>query len=227
VAQFNAKTDSNTAALTEKLADALEQKTGKRPYVVIARFHRKFIDANRSAKSAYESEQAKPVYDAYQQALATARQEIIARWGRGVLLDIHGQAAAAKTIFRGTRNGKTVTHLVKRFGKDALTGGQSMFGQLAEQGFDVAPPANSNAKEDKYTGGHIVLTYGSAAGGTFDAIQLEFGSHHRSAAEIPATAGKVANAIAAFAKQYLPAEEQKPQGGDAHKQVSEPETHAQ
>ena len=144
VARFNPKIDSNTAVLTEKLADALEQKTGKRPYVVIARFHRKFIDANRSPGSAYESEQAKPVYDAYQQALAKSRQDVIARWGSGILIDIHGQGAAPETIYRGTQNGKTTTHLVNRFGKEALIGEKSLIGQLAKQGFNVAPPVDSH-----------------------------------------------------------------------------------
>lgn len=47
---------------TEKLADAIESKMGKRPYVVIARFARKYLDANRRARNAFESPESELVY---------------------------------------------------------------------------------------------------------------------------------------------------------------------
>ena len=207
VEKFVADSDTDTDRLTEELADAIAKITGKRPYVVIARFHRKFIDANRAPEFAYESDKAKATYDAYQQAIVVARQKIIDRWGSGILLDIHGQALARDTIFRGTQNGKTAAHLVKQFGEDALTGEKSLFGQLAKQGFTVVPPIGSQDKEKHYTGGHIVATYGSAEGGTFDAIQLELGSTLRSAAERVQTAKKMSLAITSFAEDYLPKKE--------------------
>lgn len=213
VDRFQPRMDTNTDRLTEMLADAIEKQTGKRPFVVIARFHRKFIDANRAPGDAYESEQAKPVYDAYHQALAAARKEIVDRWGSGLLLDVHGQAAARNTIFRGTRDGSTTTHLTKLHGREALIGADSLCGQLARQGFHVVPPVGSDDKEEFYNGGHTVVTYGSGAAGTLDAIQLELGSHHRSAAQLPHTAGKMAVAVGLFAKKYLPVAERKLQTG--------------
>jgi N-formylglutamate amidohydrolase len=210
VDRFQPKMDTNTDRLVELLTDAIEKQTGKRPFVVIARFHRRFIDANRAPEDAYESEQAKPVYDAYHQALAAARKEVIERWGSGLLLDVHGQAAAINTIFRGTRDGKTTTHLIRLHGREALTGADSLCGQLAKQGFHVAPAVGSDGKEEFYNGGHTVVTYGSGSGGTLDAIQLELGSHHRSAAQLPQTAEKMAAAVVLFAKSYLPSKEQNP-----------------
>ena len=210
VPRFVAKTDAETDRLTEALAEAIAKKTGKRPFVLIARFHRKFIDANRPPESAYESEQAKPVYDAYHQALAALRQQVVERWGSGIVLDIHGQALERDTIFRGTQNGKTTTHLINRFGKEAHIGENSLGGLLTKEGFKFVPGVHSLDNEDHYSGGHTVITYGSGSGGTVDAIQLELGSAHRAAAEVPATAEKLANAIVAFAKSYLPAEEKKP-----------------
>ena len=85
VPQFVARSDSWTDELTEKLADEIEKNTGKRPYVVIAKFHRKFIDANRPPERAYESKAAKETYDTYHKALADARAKVIARWGTGIL----------------------------------------------------------------------------------------------------------------------------------------------
>ncbi len=208
VERFNPRSDSNTDILTERLADAIEKKLSKRPYVVIARFHRKYVDANRRGRDAYESEEAKVVYDSYHQALAKARSQVMERWGRGILFDIHGQAVEPKAILRGTQNGKTTAHLVGRFGRETLIGETSLFGQLASQGLPVIPAVGTDDRERVgYDGGYTVITHGSGSGGTLDAIQLEFGNELRSNEAIPSTVSKLTDAVAAFAKQYLSTEE--------------------
>jgi N-formylglutamate amidohydrolase len=213
VRQFNRKSDWNTARVAEALADALEKKLGERPYVVIARFHRRYIDANRPARDAYETPAAKATYDAYHAAIVEARRDVAARWGRGLLLDIHGQAMLPDAVIRGTRNGKTTSALIDRFGRKTLIGENSLFGQLAGQGFKVVPPVGSDDREvPSYNGGHTVQTYGSGDGGSIDAIQLELGRKLREAGAIGKTAEGLANAIAAFAKDHLPAAE--PREGD-------------
>ena len=211
--RFNHKSDSNTDILTEKLADALELKLGKRPYVVIARFHRKYIDANRRPADAFESVEAKATYDEYHAAIAAACKEVTARWGRGVVLDIHGQAAQPGVVLRGTQDGKTVAHLLKQSGREAVYGETSLFGELARQGFAIFPAVGSSeAESPNYSGGHTVGIHGSSSGGTIDAIQLELGSQYRDSKAVGDGAEKLANAISAFAKSYLPAEEQNPTG---------------
>jgi hypothetical protein len=55
VAQFTIERDSNTAELAELLAVKLGVRLGAKPFLVIAHFERKFIDANRSENSAFES----------------------------------------------------------------------------------------------------------------------------------------------------------------------------
>ena len=207
VKRFVRTKDMWTDQLTVKLADAIEKETGKRPYVVIAKFHRKFIDANRSADLAYESPEAKPVYDAYHQAIASARREVLQRWGRGILFDVHGQAAEAKAIFRGTQNGQTTSHLVEKFGQEVLSGEASVFGLFAKEGIAVLPDLGSDHRETRYTGGYVVRTYGSSSGGTMDAIQLELGRELRSPKNNDETARMVANAIVEFSQKYLPKKE--------------------
>ena len=205
VPQFVARSDSWTDELTEKLADEIEKNTGKRPYVVIAKFHRKFIDANRPPERAYESKAAKETYDTYHKALADARAKVIARWGTGILLDIHGQAAEPDTIIRGTRNGRTITHLIEKFNRDSLISESSLFGHLSAQGLAVHPPVNSTRNEQtSYSGGYIVGTYGSVKGGALDAIQLELGRNLRRPTVNSETAKKLATAILNFSSQYLP-----------------------
>lgn len=219
-ARFTSKADLNTDKIAEKLADALEQKLGRRPYVVIARFHRKYLDANRGSEDAYESAEAKAVYEAYHAAIESARREVISRWGRGVLLDIHGQALLPGAVLRGTQNGKTASHLVSRSGREALYGETSLFGQLAKQDFTVVPPIGSiDLEHPKYNGGYTVGTHGSASGGTVDAIQLELGRGYRDTEAVSDTADKLANAIAIFAKKYLPVEAQQTRAGDGSKRT--------
>lgn len=197
--------DTGTEELAYKIAASIEARMGKKPYFVVARFHRKFIDPNRPPEIAYESPRAKPVYDRYHGTLARYSAAVQKRWGRGLLLDVHGQGSAADTIFRGTQNGKTVTLLAQRFGPKAIDGPQSFFGLLAEHGCKVHP-SDGGREQAGFTGGYIVKTYGSHEGQGIDAFQLEFGGDYRAKGRQADTAAKVADAVAAFAKLYLPAE---------------------
>jgi N-formylglutamate amidohydrolase len=194
--------DTNTDRLALDIADALEAKMGKKPYVVIAKFHRKYIDANRPEGVGLESPKAKPIYEGYHRALRDACKEVQRKWGRGLLLDVHGQGSAADTIFRGTKNGTTVKLLVDRFGEKAHNGPRSFFGLLETAGLKGFPLDGSKERSG-FTGGYIVQSYGSHTGYGIDAIQLEFGGDFRAMDKTKDTAVKLANAVDAYAKLYL------------------------
>lgn len=200
---FAAGRDTNTDWLAEELAAFVEAKTGRRPYLVVANFHRKFIDVNRPMEIACEHPRAKPVYTRYHAALVKACRAVQREYGRGLLLDIHGQGLARDTIFRGTQNGRTVTLLTQRFGIKAHVGPESLFGLLAAAGWKAQPTDNSR-EQAGYTGGFIVQTYGSHTGYGIDAIQLEFGGAFRDRATVNKTAKTLAEVIDEFAKRYLP-----------------------
>ena len=210
--KFVKERDDNADVLALRLADAIERHTGSRPYLVIARFHRKFVDANRPPEGAYESEAARPHYEAYHDALREACRAVRERWGRGLLIDVHGQSADKGAIFRGTINGKTIQGLLKKFGGAAITGPDSILGQLDSRGYKVLPPCGDpNARETQYSGGYTVATH-AAEGCGIDGIQLEFGLNLRSADTINRTAEDVALSIAAFAKTFLPPKAAVPAG---------------
>ena len=151
IAKFTTVRDENTAELAEKLAAALEKKLGGRPYLIIARFERTFIDVNRPARDAYEVDAAKPIYDAYHKALADARRDVLKDWGRGLLLDLHGQGAEPEGVFRGTNDGRSVAHLTERLGKPALTGPGRAFSvwRWARKGYTIIPANDVDDKEDR------------------------------------------------------------------------------
>jgi N-formylglutamate amidohydrolase len=208
VANFATAFDANTLELTELFAKELEKKLDGKPWLVVAHFSRKHLDANRPRDGAYESEKAKPYYDRYHGSLEAACKAVKQKFGRGLLLDIHGQGAFNYAICRGTQNGKTVKVLKERFGWTAVTGKESVLGQLQGRGYKILPDCDADEKakeEPKFNGGHIVQTYGSHTGFAIDAIQLEFGMalRERKPDRLAKTAKDLAEAVEAFHDAYL------------------------
>lgn len=194
--------DAGTRELAERTARLIEQRTGRRPYLVVAEFSRKFVDANRPEHEAIDSQDALPAYRAYHDQVATFIAEIKSRFPAGALLiDVHGQGAQPDTIFRGTRAGLTTRRLIDRFGHPALQGDTSIIGALAAKGYAVNPPvgAESLREDTRFSGGHTVFTYGSNRSGGIDAIQLEFGTQLRAD---PALAEHLAEALVTFMTQH-------------------------
>jgi N-formylglutamate amidohydrolase len=196
--------DENTLELAQKLASALESRLGRAPHLIAAQFERKYIDANRPAAEAYEPPGAgstREIYSAYHGAIASAHAQVRRQFGRGLLIDLHGQGQDAGTLFRGTQNGATVRQLLGKAGMNGLTGPQSLFGVLAAKGYPVFPGIGSSERENPaYNGGHTVRTYG---GGAVDAIQLEFGLSARSGFALGSTAADLADAIVVHARAHL------------------------
>jgi N-formylglutamate amidohydrolase len=181
--------DEHASRVAKEVASRIEARTGKRPYLVIARFSRKYLDANRSPKEAMESEDAMPAYRAYHDRIAAYVAEVRERFGgRGLLIDVHGQDGAANTSFRGTRAGLTTRELVRKQGPDAIQGPESLIGRLAAKGYDVHPAigAASLQEDSRYNGGFTVFTYGSHRPNGIDAIQLELAHNHRNSTRFAA-----------------------------------------
>jgi N-formylglutamate amidohydrolase len=211
---FHTMRDENTAELAEQFGAALEKATGGKPWVVIARFERKYLDVNRPRAEGYESEKAKPYFDAYHDPLAAACKAVKDEFGRGLLLDIHGNAVYPNAICRGTQNLKTVALLKDRDGMPAVRGRHSVLGRMERLGYKVLPAGDADDKtreEPKYTGGYIVSTYGSHTAYGIDAIQLEFGTHLREKDKCATTAKDLADAVRVFYDAYLKDEKKPPE----------------
>lgn len=87
--------DRGTEELAIEAAAAIEKEFGKKPYFVIARSHRKYVDFNRPPEIAFDDPDARPVYEQYHEALRQSCVAVQKRFHRGLLLDLHGQSAAA------------------------------------------------------------------------------------------------------------------------------------
>jgi N-formylglutamate amidohydrolase len=208
IANFATVLDTRTAELTEKFVAELQKHLDGKPWVVIARFERKYLDVNRPREQSYETEKAKPYYDAYHDPLEAACKAVKEKFSRGILLDIHGQGEYPGAICRGTQNGKTVTLLKDRYGSPSVVGKKSILGLLQQSGYKIIPSCDADLKtkeEPKFSGGFIVGNYGSHTGYGIDAIQLEFGSYLREKdrEKYAKTASDLADAVAVFHDEYL------------------------
>jgi len=199
--------DIRTDELTLAVSQRVESLLCSTPYVVVARFHRLYLDANRAPHLAFEHPDAAPHYAAYHASIRQYVAEVRQSYPTGgLLLDIHGQGMDPSTIHRGTRDGLTVRKLLETSGAEALVGARSIFGRLEASGYSVYPATISSGgsvEDPRYRGGHIVATYGSHTDDGVDAIQLEIGSSFRSESALPQLADDLGGAIADFAAAYL------------------------
>lgn len=205
--RFVTGADFNTDRLARGIAAELARLTGKKPYLVIARFHRKFIDANRRADEAYGDAGCRAAYEHYHAVIRGFVDEVQAKQSNAMLFDVHGQSAYRDAILRGTRHGVAVSRLLARAGPPAVTGPDSVFGRFAAMGYHIQPPNElspaGRVETKHYTGGHTVDLYGSHNADGVDAMQLEFGRDLRGNDIVDLTARDAARAIAAFRERYL------------------------
>ena len=181
---FEPSGDRETRTITTGVAQQLLEIFGEAPYVVIAEFHRKYIDANRSAgpipNCAFEHPEAQQYYDEYHNTIREFINEIRAdNGGLGLLFDIHGTAGIAEDpadLYLGTVGGDTIKRLLKA-DPHALSRRRSLRGFLTAAGHVVSPTEHA-----KLRGGFTVRTYGSLQRGRVgrDPTRDRRGCAHRS-----------------------------------------------
>jgi len=199
--------DPETDRIALGMAARIKALTQGDVYLVVARFDRKYIDANRPPRIAFDQPAASPYYDLYHRSIRRFVDEIRARHPHGLLIDVHGQHKIPDALVRGTINGRAVKQLLARAGVDAVTGPRGLFGQLERNGFRVFPDnsvAPAGRSEDAgFNGGHTVDLYGSHGARGIDAVQFEFGADYRRKETIARAIEGAARAVVAFREAYL------------------------
>jgi N-formylglutamate amidohydrolase len=174
--RFATDGDRETRDVTSSVAECVRDLCGLSPYVVIAAFHRRYIDANRPAECAYEVEAAAPYYAEYHATLRAFVDEIRANHeGQGWLLDIHGAAVVPEDpadVYLGTARGASVRRLLDRDPR-ALWSRRGLHSQLTACGYVVSPSGPGACPPAALEGGYTVRTYGSTQADGIDAVQLE------------------------------------------------------
>jgi N-formylglutamate amidohydrolase len=168
------------------------------------------VDANRSPANAYLGPAGEPYYRAYHERAEAFVREIVQSRGRGLLIDLHGCCQRRSgvrnpdALYRGTRKGQSVALLLARHGTAAVTGPQSVFGQLRSSGYQVWPELSLGpAHETILQGGYTLERYGSHNGG-LDALQIEVGWNlRREPSARRRLADDLGRAVAVFYTAYL------------------------
>jgi hypothetical protein len=190
--------DSYTQELTRELKDAVYNKTGCYPHVIVNLLHRIKLDANRDISDAADSNLvAENAWHAFHDFIDTAKSQALGTFSKGLYLDIHGHAHAIQRLELGYRLSKatlqmsdslinTITNSsinnlstsnLNALNLSQLIRGTSAFGTFCEnKGYNSVPSQNTPfplTSESYFSGGYNTGRHGSSSGGAIDGIQIE------------------------------------------------------
>ena len=212
---FQTSRDNETAPITEAVAQQILDLTGLSPYVVLAQYHRKYIDANRAEACAFTDPDALPFYAEYHAGVAAAVDEVLRQnQGRGFLFDIHGTQiidADPADIYFGTANGASLPPGFDRRNLFMQHGLHGLFkaarhrtgadGQGPIFSYRVSPADATVPETSAVTGGFTIRHYGA----TVNCIQVEIADTIRNDPEPRGFfVDDLASAIVNFVRRYAP-----------------------
>lgn len=220
--------DTNTEELARAIDTAFVAVTGRHPHIVLCRVHRIKVDCNRTehvgAGSDVEARQAWTEFHAF---VGVARQAVLTATGRGLVVDLHGHGHAVPRLELGYllegdwldlpdatldapawRDSASVREVLWRTGQPlsaVLRGPGALGTRLAARGYPSVPSAQdpSPGGTPYFSGGYNILTYGSRAGGTLSAVQIE--AHFAGVRDTPAARAAFARVLAEELRAYLAA----------------------
>jgi N-formylglutamate amidohydrolase len=169
--------DLSTRAIALGLSAAVDSMTEVRPFAVIARFHRRYIDANRSRRCAFVSPNASPHYLEYHRLIRRAIRSIRTTFPRrGLLVDLHGAADLGDLpnvhVLLGTDNGRSLARLLA-LDSNILWRRAGLVQTLESAGFGVIPAQATDPEHSSFDGGFTVRSHGAAHPSGLDALQIE------------------------------------------------------
>lgn len=193
--------DFNTQELTRALANALHNRTGCWPHVVINRLHRRKLDANRDLPEAADGNPiAGEAWMDFHDFLGAAKNNVNLQFGKGLYVDLHGHGHAIQRLELGYLlysselqlpdatldqasyiNYSSVRNLalnnLQNLTHAAILRGSSSLGALLDvRGYPATPSFTDpypDVSEDYFSGGFNTALYGSRSGGTIDGVQIE------------------------------------------------------
>lgn len=190
--------DLNTADLTLRISRALEERTGKRPHVILSHLHRSKLDPNREIEEAAQGDlYAERAWFEYHRWIETAAHVVERDHGRGFYVDVHGHGHAIQRLEIGYLltgndlarpneeldgdtyvNKSSIAKLAREVSidfSDLIRGEQSLGEMLVRRGYPAVPSASDPhpAGAPYFTGGYSTVRHGSRDGGVIDGVQIE------------------------------------------------------
>ncbi len=221
--------DGNTMELAMQIDTALRQEFGCFPHIIINRLHRKKLDANREiVEAAQGSADAAQAWQEWHQFIQAAKNDAIRRYGRGILIDMHGHGHTVARLELGYllddpdlrlsdsvistpqyRDRLSIKNLVinnlNNFNAAQLLRGPFSLGTiLASNGFPSVPSQQDVAPlsgDAYFNGGYNTLRHGSRDSTKIDAIQIE--CHNAGVRDSYANRRQFATTLAKALKAYL------------------------
>jgi len=169
--------DLFTRAIALGVFEKLEEIVGVEPSSVTARFHRKYVDANRPPKCAFKAAVARPFYREYHRRIRQGIAKITEDFPqRGLLVDIHGAADLTDQpgihVFLGSDGGGSISRLLALDAK-ILWRRRGLVRTLEDAGFGVIPANADDPEHPNFDGGFTVRRHGAANPAGLDALQIE------------------------------------------------------
>ena len=232
--------DTRTQEWARLLSDEIFLLRGRRPYYVLNLLARIKLDANRDLPEATDGDVgAAGAWGDYHGALDDASADVTARFGAGLVLDLHGHghtiarfelgyllSAATLRLADGSLNARRAQSSLSSLASQAtpfstlIRGSESLGEFLQRQGVAATPSLTDQAPqpgEPFFSGGYITARHGSRDGGTVDAIQLEayYSGARNSDDNVAQLAKEVARAVVSYMDRWY---------GDAVGTATRPQT---
>ena len=190
--------DQYTLGIAFQIENELKKK-GYSPYMLLSKIHRVKLDLNRPLETSLcEDDTPEELWNVFHHQIASYRSEVIERFGRGLLIDLHGHGHDNQRIELGyLLSGQQLRaiaqkefdfevstsiesmfqyHPEKLGVVDLLTGQQSLGSLLSRAGYPSVPSSEDPAPEKGdpfFSGGTNTQMYGSQNQTGVDAIQVE------------------------------------------------------
>lgn len=222
--------DRNTIDLALGLRDALEERLGGRPHLVLSHLHRVKLDPNRElGEAAQGNPAAERAWWEYHTFLEMARNDVQADHPAGLYVDLHGHGHSIPRIELGYLLSaatlalddqalsapeqvarSSLRSLVRTSGPtlaELVRGPLSLGARLEDMGIPAVPsPATPSPGGDPYfTGGYSTARHGSRDGGGVSGIQVE--AHFEGVRDTPENRDRfaevLADALAVFFQDHL------------------------
>jgi N-formylglutamate amidohydrolase len=171
------RADLFTRTIALGVFDSVQDSIGAAPSNVVARFHRRFIDANRPERCAFLAPGARPFYREYHRRIRRGIAKIKVDFPRrGLLVDIHGAADLTDQpgthVLLGSDGGRSISRLLALDSK-ILWRRRGLVRTLEAAGFGVIPANAGDPEHPNFDGGFTVRRYGAVNASGLDALQIE------------------------------------------------------
>ncbi len=221
--------DSNTDDLARALDTSLRNLIGCRPHTIVCRLARTKIDMNREINEATcGNATAQTTWYNYHAFIDTARKYILAKYGRGLFIDLHGHGHVKQRLeigylltdaelrssdaYLNSVTAVSNSSIKKLIGTNLgnvnhveLIKGANAFGtMMGNSGYPSVPSQQDPAPlstDDYFNGGYNTVRWGSRDSGLIDGFQIE--TNYTGVRSSTTNIKKFADSLAKVIKKYI------------------------